>query len=262
MSNRLLLVDALNLIRRVYAAQPGEDGAERAEGARTSCEQSLRRALKECEPTHTLVVFEGAGPTWRHELFPEYKLGHKPMPGALQETLASYREAFARFGVPSFSMANQEADDVIATLAVKMGGARAQAAILSTDKSFLQLLSEYIHCRDHFKRENLEPPYVVRKFGVAPERFADYLALTGDSGNGIHGVAGVGPKTATRLIDVYGTVGRVLEAAQDDSSPDLSSKLAERLRAGAGDARLALRLVRLRTDLDLGLNLRDLRYRH
>ena len=80
---RLLLIDALNLIRRVYAAQPGEDGPERAEGARGSSVQSLERALREASPTHAACVFDGEGPSWRHELEQRYKEGHKPMPEAL-----------------------------------------------------------------------------------------------------------------------------------------------------------------------------------
>jgi hypothetical protein len=76
----LLLVDALNLIRRVYAAQPGEDGPERAEGAKVSSVQSLRRGLRDCEPTHAVCVFDGAGQSWRHELHADYKADHAPMP--------------------------------------------------------------------------------------------------------------------------------------------------------------------------------------
>ena len=94
----LLLIDALNLVRRVYAAQPGEDGPERTEGARTSCLQSLKRALRQSAPTHAACVFDGEGPSWRHELEPAYKEGHKPMPEALRAALDGYREAFREVG--------------------------------------------------------------------------------------------------------------------------------------------------------------------
>ena len=84
MKIRLLLVDALNLIRRVYAAQPGEDGPDRVDGALTSTAGSLRRAVRECEPTHGAVVFEGHGPSWRRQRYAGYKAGRTPMPEALK----------------------------------------------------------------------------------------------------------------------------------------------------------------------------------
>ena len=259
MTLRLLLVDALNLVRRVYAAHPGEDGPERVEGALESCDRSLKRALEECEPTHALVVFDGVGPTWRHESFPEYKANHRPMPEVLAEALPEVRRRFAQRGVASFSLAGQEADDVIATLAVKTAGSGGQAAILSTDKAFLQLLAPGISCRDHFKRENLGPDYVRERFGVDPEHFVDYLALTGDPSTGIPGVSGVGPKTATLLLGRFGTLDRLLAAVERGEAGELTAARLRRLQEGTEDALRSRRLLRLSTDLDLGLNLRDLR---
>ena len=115
----LLLVDALNLIRRVYAAQPGEDGPERAEGAKAASVQSLRQGLRECTPTHAVCVFDGDGQSWRHELHPDYKAGHAPMPEALESALEGYREAFLEIGVASLIWPRLEADDVIATISCK-----------------------------------------------------------------------------------------------------------------------------------------------
>jgi len=252
---RLLLVDALNLIRRVYAAQPGEDGAERAEGARASSVQSLRRGLRECAPTHAVCVFDGAGPGWRHELYPEYKAGHARMPEALAAALESYRLAFAEIGVASLSKPRLEADDVIATIACKAAEAGASAIILSTDKIFLGLLANGIHVRDHFRSVDSDAQDVIAKFGVRPEQLADYLALSGDRGNNLHGVPGIGPKTAAELLSRFETLDDVLQGAGD-----LEGKLGERLRDHASEARLCRRLVGLRTDLELGANLSELRY--
>lgn len=260
---RVLLVDGLNLIRRVYAAQPGEDGAKRAEDGRVASSQSLRRALRECSPTHAVAVFEGEGMTWRHRLFAGYKAGHAPMPAALKVALPEYEESFARLGVSSLRLPGVEADDVIATLAAKIELADGGAVILSTDKAFLQLLSSLVSVRDHFKKSDLDRSWVLRRFGVPPEQFADYLALAGDAGNGIAGVAGVGPKTAARLIMDFDSLDAALAAAAGEAGEDteaMPAKLAERLRTGVEDARLALSLVRLQTDLELGISLRSLRY--
>jgi len=284
MAIRFLLVDALNLVRRVYAAHPGDDGPDKAEGARTSSVRSLQRALRECEPTHAVVVFEGREPSWRHLLYQDYKIDHKPMPEALKVALPEYREAFADLGVASFERPKVEADDVIGTLAMKVAGAAGQAVILSTDKIFLQLLSDQIFVRDHFKPAYLDRAYVVNRFGVEPEQFVDFLALTGDSTNSIRGVPGIGPKTAAKLIGDFGTLDAMLAAAgvaggkvkaeagdsdekaeagsgsEDADLPTLAPKLRNKLVDHAEDARLSKSLVRLQIDLDLGLNLKELRY--
>jgi 5'-3' exonuclease len=293
---RLLLVDALNLVRRVYAAQPGDDGPAKAEGAKVSCVQSLRRALNECRPSHAIIVFEGSEPGWRHLLFRDYKHGHAPMPEALREVLPAYREAFAAAGVTSFELPRVEADDVVGTLAVKVAEAGGRAVILSTDKIFLQLLSDRIVVRDHFKQQDLDRAYVVERFGVPPEQLIDLLALAGDSTNGIPGVPGTGVKTAAKLIAEHGSLEAILAAADPGAdspaaadpaaasptaadpaaagaaadpastsvtvpAPPLTPKLRERLVDHAEDARLARSLVSLQIDLDLGINLKDLRYR-
>lgn len=253
---RLLLVDALNLIRRVYAAQPGPDGPERAEAARDASVQSLDRALRESSPTHAVCVFDGEGTSWRHDLFADYKAGHDPMPEALAEALAGYRQAFLEIGVASLCLPRLEADDVIATAATKAAAAGADALVLSTDRGFLQLLPAGVRLRDHFRRADLDAPYVAKKFGVRPEQLGDSLALAGDHGNGIPGVPGIGPKSAARLLGRFETLERVLESAGE-----VQGKLGERLREHADAVRLYRRLVGLKTDLDLGTNLSELRYR-
>lgn len=264
-SIHVLLVDALNLIRRVYAAQPGDDGPTRAGGAKEASCQSLRRALREASPTHAVVVFEGRGSTWRHDAFPGYKAGHKPMPDALHQALSAFRSAFAELGVRSFDTQGTEADDVIATLAAKVSAAGGKATILSTDKVFLQLVSPRIRVRDHFQKRDFSRQDVVEKFGVPPSQLVDLLGLAGDSTNAIRGVPGIGAKTAAQLIKDFGSLDWVLAAAAGDSDldedlPVLRPRLVEKLVAHAEEARLARSLVRLGVDLDLGLSLATLRY--
>jgi protein Xni len=194
-------------------------------------------------------------------LYRDYKSNHEPMPQALADALPDYREAFATIGVTSFELPRVEADDVIATLAVKVAEVGGQAVILSTDKIFLQLLSEHVFVRDHFKPADLDRAYIAERFGATPEAFVDFLALTGDSTNAIPGVPGIGPKTAAKLIDELGTLDAILAAASDaDEGGPLTRKMRDKLQDHAADARLARSLVRLQTDLELGLNLKDLRY--
>jgi|TARA_B100000959_G_scaffold286218_1_gene363907 5'-3' exonuclease len=187
------------------------------------------------------------------------------MPAALRAALPAYRDAFAELGVTSFEMPKVEADDVIGTLAVKIAEAGSQAVILSTDKVFLQLLSDKIFVRDHFKQSYLDHAYVDQRFGVKPEKFVDFLALTGDSTNSIRGVPGIGPKTAAKLIEDFGSLDEILAAAastkSDDRAPVLSMKMRDKFVDYSEDARQAQSLVRLQTDLTLGLNLKALRYK-
>ena len=251
----LLLVDALNLIRRVYAARPGEDGPERADGARAASAQSLRRALRQSAPTHAACVFDGEGASWRHRLEPSYKQGHAPMPEALRQALGGFREAFRDLGVASLELPGLEADDVIATIAVKAAAAGAAVIVLSTDKIFAELLPAGVRVRDHFRNRETDAAGVMKKFGVGPDQLADFLALAGDRGNNIPGVSGVGAKTAAALLGRFATLEEALLSAGE-----IEGKLGERLREHADVARLCRRLVGLRTDLELGTNLSELRY--
>ena len=252
---RLLLVDALNLVRRVYAAQPGEDGPERADGARLASVGSLQRALRRSAPTHAACIFDGGGRSWRHEIEPAYKQGHKPMPGALRDALDDYRRAFREIGVASLAFPSLEADDVVATIALKAVEAGAAVTVLSTDKIFAGLLPLGVAVRDHFEDREVDAAAVMAKFGVEPRQLFDYLALAGDRGNGIAGVPGIGAKTAADLLTRFATLEEALAAADR-----VGDALGRRLREHAETARHCRELVALRTDLDLGVNLNQLRY--
>jgi 5'-3' exonuclease len=253
---RFLLVDALNLIRRVYAAHPGEDGPERVSGALTSTMGSLNRALRECGPTHAVIVFEGEGPGWRHQRYPAYKAGRAPMPEPLRSGLPRFEREFFEKGIQSLRFPGVEADDVIATLAGKVALRGGHAVILSTDRTFLQLLSDRVRVRDHFRQRDLDRAFVAEKYGVEPGEFADFLALCGEPTNNVKGVPGIGAKTAAGLLKEFGTLERILSAAGT-----LPGRPGEALRRHAEDVLLARTMVTLRTDLELGLNLKSFRLR-
>jgi protein Xni len=252
---RLLLIDALNLIRRVYAAQPGEDGVARTESALTASIQSLERALRECGPTHAVSVFDSQGKGWRHALFPDYKAGRESMPETLYASLPQFKAAFSECGVSSLEFPSMEADDIIGTLAHKTAENGGNVIILSTDKVFFQLLSKRIIVRDHFNRKDLDAEYVKERYGVYPEQFEDFLALSGDTTNNISGVAGVGPKRAAKFLNEIGNLEDILAVAHT-----IPGKPGEMLYRHGDDARLSKQLVALKTDLSFGLNLRDFRY--
>ena len=252
-----LLVDALNLIRRVYAAQPGDDGSERTESALSSSVHSLQRALRECMPTHAVCVFDSHETSWRHLLHAGYKANHAPMPEALKLSLAKFEKAFCKIGISSLTYPALEADDIIATLARKVALRRGNAIILSTDKAFFQLISDRIKVRDHFQKLDLGHAYVMERFHVQPGQFADFLALTGNRTNNIAGVPAIGPKTAARLLTEFGSLDHVLSAANT-----IKGRFGRILCKHVKEARMSQSLMRLRDDIELGLNLKSFRYSH
>jgi protein Xni len=256
MAITVLLVDALNLIRRVDAAQ--REGVEHRMSPTVvdSCVLSLKRALHETSPTHAMCVFEGQGPSFRAERYPDYKAGRPPMPADLEASLASIREGFLEAGVKSIEVDSLEADDVIATLASKTESRGGNVVILSTDKIFLQLLSGRVRVRDHFGKRELDEAYVLQKFGVRPYQMVDLLALAGDPTNTIPGVPGVGAKTAARLLGEFQSMENILAHA-----PAFGNRLGQAIVKNEDKALLFQDLLRLKRDIDLGLNLQSFRCR-
>jgi len=250
-----LLIDGLNLVRRIHAAVPGDEGsADHDDGVLESCTRSLRRALQREEPTHALCAFEAQGPTWRHELHPAYKADRPLMPEALAALLPRIEAAFEALGVRCVKVPGFEADDVLATVASKIAAAGGRVIILSTDKSMLTLLRPGIRVRNHFEDRELDADHVRERFGVAPSQLATWLALVGERSQGIPGVEKVGAKTAAKLIAEHGDLEAILAAA--DAIP---GALGKRLRESRHDARLSFDLAELRDDVVLGVNLSECR---
>ena len=177
------------------------------------------------------------------------------MPEELRAGLDRYRDLFSKLGLSSVSKPGIEADDVVATLATGVATHDGRAIILSTDTAFCQLISERIQVRDHFQKRALDGAYVREKFGVGPGHLVDLWALAGSPTTHIPGVPGVGLKTAARLLDEHGDLDAVLEAA----AAGMKGKLGQTLRENGELARLSRRLARLRTDLELGWNLKSFR---
>lgn len=257
MAMKALLIDGLNLVRRIYAAVPGaEDTAAHQDGVLHSATRSVQRALEQIEPSHALCAFDAPGPGWRHELLPDYKANRPPMPVPLAQLLPRIEAAFEEQGIKPVRVAGYEADDVLATIAVKIAANNGQAIILSTDKSMLSLLRDGISVRNHFDERDLDAQYVLQRFAVAPGQIATFLALVGENSQNVPGVKSVGAKTAAKLINEYATLDAILRAAND-----MPGRIGEALRNGEADARLCLQLMTLKLDVQVGLNLNECRIR-
>lgn len=252
---KALLIDGLNLVRRIYAAVPdAQDTAAHQDGVLHSVTRSAQRALEQLDPSHALCAFDAPGPGWRHELLADYKANRPPMPAPLAELLPRIEAAFAQQGIKSVRVTGYEADDVLATIAVKIAANGGHAIILSTDKSMLSLLRAGISVRNHFDERDLDAQYVRKRFAVAPEQIATFLALVGESSQNVPGVKSVGAKTAAKLINEHGTLEAILQA-----SKDMPGRLGEALRSAEADARLSLQLMTLKLDVHVGLNLNECR---
>lgn len=254
----LLIIDGLNLIRRVHAAVPGDETAK-VQGALISTSQALVKLLNRFQPSHAVVCFDGPELSWRHIEFPDYKAKRKPMPESLRQSLRAFRELFSEQGIASLAMSAVEADDLAATLCCKMRKLGGDVTLVSTDKGFAQLLSAEapgsLQIWNHFDRQVVDESVVQEKFSVRASQLIDYWGLAGDSTNQIPGVAGIGAKTAAQLLNEYGSVDAIY-ASLDQISSQRQQGL---LQKGEQQARLSQRLVCLQQDLKLGCNLRDLR---
>ena len=246
-SIKLLLIDGLNLIRRIYAVQPDINQSLQL------VSQSLRRAIRDSQPTHGLVVLEGKGPNWRKQLYPEYKANRSEAPQALTESMPQFIQLFTDQGINSYQLAHYEADDVIASVVSKAQPLIEEVVVLSTDKLFCQLISPSVTVRDHFAKHDRDAQYVIEKYGVQVEQLVDYWTLVGDSTNHIPGIKGVGPKTAKQLLNQYGSIKHMLAATKD------KNKVVELLIANQQQLNLFRQLVKLKTDVSLGINLQSLR---
>lgn len=251
---RVMLIDGLNLIRRIHAGVPDADAPAHMDGVVDAVTRSVARALSEQNPTHAVLVMDDPESTWRRELFPAYKQNRKPMPDDLRVGLPRVVQSIADAGIRSVQVDGFEADDVIATMASSLAARGIAVVVLSTDKSMLGLLDAGVEVRDHFAGRNFAPQDVVARFGVQPSQLPEYLALAGDSSQNVPGVRGIGAKTAASLLQTYGDLRGIF--ATLDALP---TRHANALRKQAEDTDLYTRISTLRMDVDVGINLSDFR---
>ncbi len=207
----------------------------------------LARLLKDHTGTHLAVIFDAGRKTFRDRIYNQYKAHRPPPPPELVPQFALIREATRAFGVPSIELEDWEADDLIAAYtnrAIEDGG---EVIIVSSDKDLMQLLRPGVEMLDPMKNTPIGQAEVETKFGVTPDKVIEVQALIGDSVDNVPGVPGIGPKGAAALINEYGTLEKVLEAA-----PSMKpSKRRDALIEHAESARISKQLVTLREDAPL-----------
>ena len=246
----LVLIDASSyLYRAFYALPPLTNSAGAPTGAVHGVLSMLLKFLREFTPPRIGVVFDAPGKTFRDELFAEYKSHRPSMPDELRSQTEPLLEAVDALGLPLLRVPGVEADDVIGTLACRASHSGQQVLISTGDKDMAQLVDERITLINTMSGSILDRAGVKAKFDVFPEQIIDYLALVGDSSDNIPGVDKVGPKTAAKWLNQYGSLDALLAHAGE-----ISGKVGENLRSGLSTLALSRALATIRTDLELPLD--------
>jgi DNA polymerase-1 len=202
---------------------------------------------KEEGPTHLAVILDASESTFRNQLYDQYKANRPPPPPELVPQFPLIRDATRAFSIPCLEEMGLEADDIIACYAKAALAAGWQVTIVSSDKDLMQLIEPGLDMLDTMNDRRIGREEVIEKFGVPPEQVGEVLALMGDSVDNIPGVPGIGPKTASKLIQEFGHVEAVLAAA-----PEMKpSRMRDNLIEHADKARLSRKLVELICDSPL-----------
>ncbi|QFI40321.1 DNA polymerase I [Moritella marina ATCC 15381] len=260
-SNPLVLVDGSSYLFRAYHSPPHLTNAEgMATGAVYGVVNMLKSLLTQFDPSHIAVIFDAKGPTFRNEMYPDYKAHRPPMPDDLRCQIEPVHNAVKALGLPLICIPGVEADDVIGTIA-QQASAEGRAVLISTgDKDMAQLVDENVTLINTMTDVVLDPQGVKDKFGVPPELIIDLLALMGDAADNIPGVPGVGEKTALGLLQGLGSIKDIYNNL--DAIAPLgfrgSKTLAKKMIEHKDNAEMSYALATIKLDVETGVTLDDL----
>ncbi len=252
---RLYLLDASSFIYRSYFALPP---LRTKNGFPTGAIYGFLRALlsiiKSENPEYLVVVFDAPTPSKREKVYKAYKAGRPSTPDPLKLQIPVIKEILKLMGIPVLELPGYEADDLIAILAKKFSERSFVVKIFTPDKDMLQLVNDRVIVVNPMNWEVFDQKKIKEKFGVPPQRIADYLALVGDKVDNIEGVKGIGPKTAVRVIGEFGGVEGILRRWEEFKRrfPQADKETLE----------LSYYLVKPILDAELSLEEKDLRIKN
>ncbi|MEX1166309.1 MAG: 5'-3' exonuclease H3TH domain-containing protein, partial [Hydrogenophaga sp.] len=248
----LLLVDGSSYLYRAFFAG-GEtmsvtlpDGTEQKTGATRIMINMMQKLLKEYPSAYAACVFDAKGPTFRDAIYPAYKAQRSPMPDDLRSQIAPIHEVVKLMGWPVLDVPGVEADDVIGTLAVAAAAQGIEVIVSSGDKDLAQLVNERITIIDTMSGKRRDMAGVLEEFGVPASLMLDYQMLVGDTVDNVPGVHKVGPKTAVKWLNEYGSIQAIIDAA-----PEMKGAVGENLRQALDWLPTGRQLLTIKTDCDL-----------
>ena len=256
---KLLLIDGMaSAYRAFYAIRGLTTSRGFPNNAVFGFIQILRKVLAEYQPDYVAIAGDAKGPTFRHELYKEYKAQRKPMPPDLSVQIPLLKRVAEGYRIPWLELPGYEADDILAWLTLQARAHGVKTYILTGDKDMMQLVDEMVLViSPHKDGKIFDAAAVEDHYGIPPSKVGDLLALMGDSSDNVPGVPGVGAKTAVKLLKEYHTLEGVLEHAGEVKN----SRVRENLSTYADQARFSRQLVELKTDLPLERKWEDLRVR-
>lgn len=251
---KLLIIDGLNLLRRIYSALPvQQDQTPDIEQFLKACDNAFKHILQQHQPSHAVCVLEHYQLTWRHQLYPPYKANRKPQPNAMLASFPQIREQLEEVGISWLDVEGYEADDIIASIVHTTRNFDCQNLILSSDHLMAQLLDPYTNLYDHFGQRAIDEALIAKRYDIKLAQLPDYFALVGSSSVNVHGIPGIGAKTAARLLDEHPNCEALL------NTHELDQKVAAKLK-GRNEALYLFRgLFTLRLDCPIHSNLKDWR---
>jgi len=240
------LIDASAYIYRAYhAIAPLTNKSGLPTHAVYGFTNILLRVLREKAPKFIGIAFDVRDPNFRHEMYQAYKANRPSMPDDLACQIPYIKEIVAAHNFACLERQGYEADDLLASAAKKLAAQGHPVIVVSGDKDLLQLVSETITVWDPMRDVFMNPAAVQKKYNIPPQQLLDFFALMGDSSDNVPGVAGIGPKTAEKLINEYGS----LEGLYQNIETLSQAKLKEKLLASRENAFLSRRLIALKEDL-------------
>lgn len=254
MKKPFILVDGSSYLYRAFHAMPSLTNSKgHPTGAIYGVINMLRRLLNEYDPDYIAIIFDAKGRTFRDDLYEKYKANRKEMPEELAQQISFIHDVIKAMGLPLIMIEGVEADDVIGTLA-KESTQQMRSTLVSTgDKDLAQLVNQYITLVNTMTDTVLNHENVIEKFGIPPELIVDYLALVGDTSDNIPGVPQVGPKTAVKWLQEFGSLDNIIV-----NLDKIKGKVGENLKASLNQLPLAKKLATIKVDVNLSIDFTDL----
>lgn len=254
-TQRVYLVDGSSYIYRAYyAIRHLSNSKGEPTNAVYGFTNMLLNLVRDEKPDRLAVIFDAKGPTFRKDLYPDYKANRSAMPADLVPQVPIIKDLVRALNMPALELAGMEADDIIATLAQQYAAQGLDVIVVTGDKDLMQIVNERICLLDTMKGKRTRRAEVIERFGVPPEQVLEILGLAGDSSDNIPGVPGIGEKTAAGLIQEFGSIENLLQNIDQVKG----KKRQENLRDFAEQALLSRKLAELVYDLELDVTLDDL----